>query len=99
MHKDQLYVIGGMDDNYKPVSTVEVYNFASQVWSTLPAKMAVPRFGAAAVICKEKLHVLLFFFSFLVGRSSPFSVHLFPTLMWGTRASFPPSQVRCRGML
>jgi hypothetical protein len=40
VHEGKLYIVGGAD-SYRPLKSVEVYDLATDAWTTLPSKMPV----------------------------------------------------------
>jgi len=53
----RLYVVGGIDDEYRTVDTVERFDPLTGVWEVLPP-MGTPRAGAAAAAVAGRLYVL-----------------------------------------
>jgi N-acetylneuraminic acid mutarotase len=58
--EDKLYVVGGYDTEGADLASVEVYDFATEAWSTLPAPMPQGRtaINNAIVQHKGKLYVV-----------------------------------------
>uniref|UniRef100_A0A7S0AJY8 Uncharacterized protein n=1 Tax=Pyrodinium bahamense TaxID=73915 RepID=A0A7S0AJY8_9DINO len=54
---DRLYVVGGLDRDYRPVSTADRYDPRTGVWEPLPA-LPSPRSGPSAVAAAGRLYVL-----------------------------------------
>jgi len=53
----QLYVVGGLDEEYHPVATVDRFNPVFGAWERLPP-LSSPRAGACAVVARGQLYVL-----------------------------------------
>lgn len=53
----RLYVVGGLDSDYRPVATVERFDPRLKAWEGLPP-LEVPRAGVCAVVAGGRLYVL-----------------------------------------
>ena len=52
--KDKLYVVGGGDAEGTDLASVEVYDFATEAWSILPAPMPQGRTNISNAWCNTK---------------------------------------------
>jgi hypothetical protein len=51
--RQQIYVFGGYDER-----SVEVYDIATDEWSTMPVEMNVPRLGLAAAVHDNNMYAI-----------------------------------------
>lgn len=55
---NQVVVMGGRDANDSLLALVESFDFFSGLWSRFPADLREPRFNAAAVVYRGRMHVV-----------------------------------------
>ena len=55
--KDNIYVVGGIDDKDEPLDNVEIFNTVTNSWSTLKRRMKSGRGGCTALAVKDSIYV------------------------------------------
>ncbi|MBN2012086.1 T9SS type A sorting domain-containing protein [candidate division KSB1 bacterium] len=58
VYDDQIYVIGGYDENDKPVNTVSIYDPWANAWFSNGKDLQIPRGNAAVVLHRDSIFVI-----------------------------------------
>jgi N-acetylneuraminic acid mutarotase len=53
---DKIIVVGGLDEQFKSLRNVEMYDISSRQWTELPP-LSQPRFSCTAIVVNDKLYV------------------------------------------